>query len=547
MSSTGGTGETVSEKNEEEPTCRICLQLYSEPMSLPCGHTYCLACLQTMTAGLDQHNCPECQEEYGGADALVKNMSMCGVVAAHKAALGSQVCNANQSDLDSVKATPPTEHTEATRNQETKTSSSTQSPLESSECQSNEPQKKNPLEGQDGSGAELDSSGPLTTAPKQHPPSPPKRHPSSPPKQQSIAKKKTEMDEPKFKLASQVTELTVRLDMAESEERKEKEQEAEVSTANGELRVGAAKLLEAITGLSLTYSEAVTRLIEGELSPGEGTLRARVGRASQLTEQLRHTVLSAESLLTEEDETTFTEDLGRLQPRITQLMTQPSAGEEGRGDQPKLNATLVCAQLEELNAEFKAGAAEIHRSLRVVLNPSEVTFDPDTAHPNLVLSADMKTVTYSTTKRPYPASPRRFSSFLQVLSSQSFFGGEHRWRVELEGSPWAVGVCYSSRLARIGLPSALESSRDAWCLMWFENRLRAFERGHDVPLKLTTLSRTLEVRLSFKTHRLSFYNVSLSSGITHVYTFKAHLTEPVHLAYRMMSGHPKARVTICEE
>lgn len=358
------------------------------------------------------------------------------------------------------------------------------------------------------------------------------------------------MDEPKFKLASQVTELTVRLDMAECAERKEKEQEAEVSTANGELRVGAAKLLEAVRGLSLTYSEAVTRLIEGELSPGEGTVRARVDRASQLTEQLRHAMLSAESLLTEEDETTFTEDLGRLQPRITQLMTQPSAeeeGEEGRGDPPKLNATLVCAKLEELNAEFKAGAAEIHRSLRVMLNPSEVTFDPDTAHPNLVLSADMKTVTYSTTKRPYPASPRRFSSFLQVLSSQSFYSGEHRWRVELEGSPWAIGVCYSGRLARSGLPSALESSRDAWCLMWFENRLRAFERGHDVPLKLTTLSRTLEVRLSFKTHRLSFYNISLSSGNTHVYTFKAHLTEPVHLAYRMMSGHPKARVTICEE
>ena len=317
--------------------------------------------------------------------------------------------------------------------------------------------------------------------------------------------------------------------------------------ANDELRAAAAKLLHDIQALSLNYSEAVTRLIEGELSPGEGTLSARVSQASQLTEQLRHAVLNAESLLTEDDHTTFIEGLNLLQSRIAHLMDQLRAGEEAEpAIVSKINASLACAKLEETNADFTAGTGDIHRALRNLLNPSEVTFDPDTAHPNLVLSGDMKTVTYNAARQAYPSSPQRFTSFLQVLSRQSFSGGEHCWRVELEGSPWAVGMCYGEQLARSGMPSALESSRSSWCLMWFENRLRAFERGRDVPLKLTTMSRTLEVRLSFKSHRLSFYNVHLSGEKTHVYTFEAVPTEPVHLAYRMMSAHPKARVTIGE-
>ncbi|XP_030230592.1 E3 ubiquitin-protein ligase TRIM39 [Gadus morhua] len=524
------TGETISAKNERESTCPICLQLFSEPMSLPCGHIYCLPCLQTMSAGLDQNNCPECQQEYGGTDALVKNMKMCSMVEAHKAALGSDV-NANKSYLDCGKEMTATEHREVT--------CYCYQATEPAQSQLNEPEKQNPLEVQDGYRTELDSSGPLPVSPKLHLP--------TPPKPESNATKKTEMEEPKFRLASQLTELTVRLDMAECALRKEKEREEEVSAANEELRAAAAKLLHDIQALSLTYSEAVTRLIEGELSPGEGNLRARVSQASQLTEQLRHTVLSAESLLTEDDKATFTEDLNLLQPRIAQLMSQPQAGEEAEpGTASKRNVTLACAKLEAANADFKAGTGDIHRALRNLLNPSEVTFDPDTAHPNLVLSGDMKTVTYGATKQAYPTSPERFTSFLQVLSSQSFSGGEHCWRVELEGAPWAIGVCYSGRLARSGLPSALESSRSSWCLMWSENRLRAFERGHDVPLKLTTLSRTLEVRLSFKSHRLSFYNVCLSGEKTHVYTFNAVLTEPVHVAYRMMSAHPKARITIGE-
>ncbi|XP_054473385.1 E3 ubiquitin/ISG15 ligase TRIM25 [Anoplopoma fimbria] len=479
-----------------ELTCPICLQLFSEPAYLPCGHIYCLACLQTMGEGLDQHSCPECQAEYQGTKALVKSFKMCSIIETYKATTGKVDSTGNLSDVGKVTAGQTRE--------------------ESSVCK-----------GKHGFPSGYGSTE-LSFSLDQ---------------KQARGKGKMEMDEPKFRMASQVTELSLKLEMAEGVQRKEKEHELEVTTANGQLREKASRLLGQITELSQSYTTQVMQLIEEELGPGEASISGRVSQASELSKQLRHAVLRAESLLTEDDEAAFSEELQTLQPHIVELMAKP-VGEEDDHVESKFNSVRACPKLEKMNAELMGRIGEIQRSLRNTLNPSEVTFDPETAHPNLVLSGDMKTVTFSAAKQPYPSSPQRFTNFLQVLSTQSFHEGEHCWEVELEGSPWIFGVCYSGKLARSGLPSALESSRYSWCLMWFNNLLTAFERSHDVPLKRTTVSRRLEIRLSFKTHRLSFYYLSPISGKTHVYTFKANLTEPVHLAYRMLSGDPKGRVTI---
>lgn len=463
-----------------ELTCPICLQIYSEPVSPPCGHTYCFTCLQTMGEGLDQHSCPECQAVYHGPTDLVKSLKMCSLLEAYKATAGKIISGHDGSVTE----------------------------------------KTNPKCHQDLGTGEFTN------------------------QDQSSGKGKVAMDEPKFRLASQVTELNLKLEMAEEVLKKEKEQESEVATANTQLREKASALLGQMKDLAQSYSEQVMQMIEEELGPGEAAVLSRVSRASELTKQLRQAMLRAESLLTEEDEAAFSEELQSLQPDIEELMVKPVGEEEEKHVETKICSARVCPKLETMNAELRERTGEVQRCLRNTLNPSEVTFDPETAHPNLILSEDLKTVTFSVKKQAYPASPQRFTSFFQVLSTQSFSEGEHSWEVEMEGSPWIIGVCYSRKLERSGLPSALESSRSSWCLMWYNNLLTAFEQSHSVPLKRTTVSRRLEIKLSFKTHRLSFYNISPVSGKTHVYTFKANLTEPVHLAYRMMSGDPKARLII---
>lgn len=499
-----------------ELTCPICLQLFSEPVSLPCGHIFCLACLQTMGEGLDQHSCPECQAEFHGAEALLKNVKMCSIMDTYKA---------TAEKVKSITSTP---------NFGPKTVKSTDGHV-ADDSDTKFHQEITTADGsvKENSRGEGKGGFRIGTGSSKHPA-------ALDPKQ---GKTKMEMDEPKFKMASQVTELSLKLELAEDVLKKEKEQEAEVSTMNGQLRERASKLLVQMKESLQVYSTQVMQLIEEELGPGEASMRSRVSQASELTEQLRQAMLRAESLLTEEDETAYNEELQTLQPHIVELLAKP-VGKEEDHIESKVSPVRAFPRLEIMSTDLREKFGGIQRSLRNTLNPSEVTFDPETAHPNLILSEDLKTVTFSVTKQPYPSSPQRFTSFFQVLSTQSFFEGDHSWEVELEGSPWIIGVCYGGNLARSGLTSALESSQSSWCLMWFNNLLTAFEQSHSVPLKRTTVSRRLEIRLSFKTHRLSFYNVSPVSGKTHVYTFKINLTEPVHLAYRMMSGHPKARVTI---
>uniref|UniRef100_A0A4W5PQU2 RING-type domain-containing protein n=1 Tax=Hucho hucho TaxID=62062 RepID=A0A4W5PQU2_9TELE len=52
---------------EHELSCPICLQLYTDPVYLPCGHNYCLACINATDASSGEKSlphCPECREEY---------------------------------------------------------------------------------------------------------------------------------------------------------------------------------------------------------------------------------------------------------------------------------------------------------------------------------------------------------------------------------------------------------------------------------------------------------------------------------------------------
>lgn len=65
-----------------ELSCPICLQLFSNPLVLPCGHNYCQACIWKTTdkSGKMLPRCPECREEYQGVDTLQKNFKLCSII-----------------------------------------------------------------------------------------------------------------------------------------------------------------------------------------------------------------------------------------------------------------------------------------------------------------------------------------------------------------------------------------------------------------------------------------------------------------------------------
>ncbi|XP_032997858.1 tripartite motif-containing protein 10-like [Lacerta agilis] len=85
-------------------------------------------------------------------------------------------------------------------------------------------------------------------------------------------------------------------------------------------------------------------------------------------------------------------------------------------------------------------------SLSLLFSPTaNVTLDPDTAHPILILSKDRKSVRYGYEEQYLPDNPERFRDWPCVLGREGFTAGRHFWEVNVEsGRWWTVGVARKS-------------------------------------------------------------------------------------------------------
>ncbi|XP_036128230.1 butyrophilin subfamily 2 member A2-like isoform X4 [Molossus molossus] len=150
---------------------------------------------------------------------------------------------------------------------------------------------------------------------------------------------------------------------------------------------------------------------------------------------------------------------------------------------------------------------------RGLLHAADVVLDPDTAHPELFLSEDRRSVRRGPCRQSVPDNPERFDCRPCVLGAESFSSGRHYWEVEVKNvMVWAVGVCRDS-VQRKG-EALLVPQNGFWTLEMFGNQYRVLSSAEKI-LPLNERLRRVAVFLDYESGDVSFYNMRDRS---HIYT-----------------------------
>ncbi|KFP39256.1 Butyrophilin subfamily 1 member A1, partial [Chlamydotis macqueenii] len=133
-----------------------------------------------------------------------------------------------------------------------------------------------------------------------------------------------------------------------------------------------------------------------------------------------------------------------------------------------------------------------------------VTLDPETANPHLILSEDRRSVRWDETPQDLPNNPQRFDTYCSVLGCEGFMVGRHYWEVQLgRRGFWAVGVARDSAWRKGWIN--LDPSQGIWAVGICGDKFQAFTSFETVQ-PLNGRPQTIRVSLDYEKGHVAFFD-----------------------------------------
>ncbi|KAK7156103.1 hypothetical protein R3I94_006238 [Phoxinus phoxinus] len=156
----------------------------------------------------------------------------------------------------------------------------------------------------------------------------------------------------------------------------------------------------------------------------------------------------------------------------------------------------------------------------------QLQFDPNSANKKLKLSEENRKVSYSNEFQQYPDHPERFDWCNYILCRKGL-GSRCYWEVECSGDSWAVAVCYKG-IGRKGRSEdcRLGFNKISWRLGYY---LQDFYFIHNKSLVCIPAASRIGVYLDHRAGTLSFYSVSDTMTLLH--RVQTTFTEPLYPAF----------------
>ncbi|XP_034418081.1 E3 ubiquitin-protein ligase TRIM21-like isoform X2 [Cyclopterus lumpus] len=502
--------------SEDQFLCSVCLDVFTDPVTTPCGHNFCKKCITEHWNVSDRCQCPMCKEVFTTRPDLRVNTLFSEMVSQFRQSAQQKASSSSSEQQESKPGEVPCDVCTGTKLKALKSclvclASYCETHLEPHLTMSGlkRHQLINPVENlEDRMCTKHDKPLELFCKTDQtcvcmlctvldH-----KMHNVVPLKEEYEGKKvelektEAELQEMIQKRRLKIQEVKHKVELSEEDADREKAEGVQVFT---------------------DLKESVERKLNELINTIEEKQRTTKKQAEDSIRELEQEISELMKRSTEVEKLSLSEDHLHLLQSVQALnihhppptkdwseVSVPPASYEG-------TVVRAVSQLEETLSKKIKKLFEVELK-KVQKFAVDVTLDPQTAHPELILSADGKQVNDSDVRKNLPDNPERFSSCSCVLAKQSFSSGRFYFEVQVKGkTEWTLGVTRES-INRKG-NFTLSPQDGIWTLCLRNGNEYKAAAGPPVVLSLKSGPQKVGVFVDYEEGLVSFYDVEAAALI----------------------------------